>query len=334
MSLPALIAALLGLSLTAYAIFAGADFGAGALDLLSGSRTADRNAIAATIGPVWEANHVWLIFSITLLFSAFPSAFSALGTRLLAPLTVAVLAIVVRSSALGLRGSPDARARSHVRLSRLFGAASLLAPFAFGTVAGALAWVSSAPQSAGGPIPNVPWTGGFALLIGGLAVALCALLASSFVALAVVRSGDPGLAERFRLRGLQSGGFVIVLSAAGLAVAASTSPALWHRLVGPAVPLVIAGLCAELLSVVALWRRWFPLARGAALLTGAAVLWGWFVSQTPHLIGARLTIHTAAATHPALVAIAVAAGTVLLLVLPAMYLLFTVFARPDLEFNE
>ena len=121
MSLPALIAILLGLSLTAYALFAGADFGAGILDLLAGSRDAERRAIAATIGPVWEANHVWLIFSITLLFSAFPAAFSALGTALLAPLTIALLAIVLRSVALGLRASPGTTVRVHAMLSRLFG---------------------------------------------------------------------------------------------------------------------------------------------------------------------------------------------------------------------
>src|ERR1700758_4109456 len=127
MSLPALIALILGLSLTAYALFAGADFGAGILDLLARHRDADRQAITAAIGPVWEANHVWLIFSITILFSAFPTAFSALGTALLAPLTVAVLAIVLRSVALGLRASAGTRARSQVILGRLFGAASLIA---------------------------------------------------------------------------------------------------------------------------------------------------------------------------------------------------------------
>jgi cytochrome d ubiquinol oxidase subunit II len=332
-SLPALIATLLGLSLTAYAVFAGADFGAGVLDLLSGHRDADRNAIAAAIGPVWEANHVWLIFSITLLFSAFPTAFSALGTKLLAPLTVALLAIVLRSAALGLRSS-SGNPVSHARLSRLFGVASALAAFAFGTVAGALAAASTGPRTAGTSLPNLPWTGGFALLVGALAVALCALLASSFVALAMVRSGERGLAERFRLRGLQAGGGVIALGAASLSVAGATSPALWHRLVGAALPLLIAGFCGALLTLVALWRRWFLVARGAALLTAAAVLWGWFVSQAPHLIGTGLTIHTAAATHAALVSIAVAAGIVLVLVLPAMVLLFTVFAHPDLESNE
>src|ERR1700759_2820765 len=136
MSLPAVIALALGLSLTAYAVLAGADFGAGALDLLAGKRRSDHEAIAATIGPLWEANHVWLIFSITILFSAFPAAFSALGTALLAPFTVALLAIVLRSVALGLRASPGATPRAGARLSRLFGAASPIAPLTFGALDG------------------------------------------------------------------------------------------------------------------------------------------------------------------------------------------------------
>src|SRR6478736_7085076 len=112
MSLPAVIALALGLSLTAYAVLAGADFGAGALELLAGKRSSDHEAIAATIGPLWEANHVWLIFAITILFSAFPSGFAALGTVLLAPFTLALMAIVVRGVALGLRTHADGHARS------------------------------------------------------------------------------------------------------------------------------------------------------------------------------------------------------------------------------
>ena len=287
MSLPALIAVLLGVSLTAYALFAGADFGAGILDLLAGSRDAERQAIAATIGPVWEANHVWLIFSITILFSAFPAAFSALGTALLAPLTIALLAIVLRSAALGLRASPGTPARARAMLSRLFGAASLIAPFMFGAVAGALAAVSSSTPLGAPPVPSIPWTGAFALIIGALATALCAQLAASFVALGMVRTGESRLAEHFHVRGLQSGACVLVLALAALPVAAASAPAVWHRLIGEALPLVIVGLGAGAMAVLASWRRRYLLARGACLLTGAAVLWGWFVSQAPRPRPAR-----------------------------------------------
>ena len=334
MSLPALIATLLGVSLTAYALFAGADFGAGILDLLARNRDGARDAIAATIGPVWEANHVWLIFSITILFSAFPAAFSALGTALLAPLTVALLAIVLRSTALGLRADPHGTLRRQVLLSRLFGAASLVTPFAFGIVAGGLVQVSISRRLGAAPVPHIPWASPFALAIGALAVALCAQLAACFVALRVSGSDEPRLAAQFRRRGLQSGIAVLTLGVAAPALAAAAAPAVWHRLIGPALPLLLVGLVAAALSLLALWRRRYGLARGACLFTGAAVLWGWFVSQAPHLIGTRLTIHTAAATHAALVSIAIAGGVVLALVLPAMYLLFSLFARPELEVTE
>ena len=334
MSLPALLASLLGFSLTVYATFAGADFGAGILDLLAGSHGSDREVIAATIGPVWEANHVWLIFSITILFTAFPAAFSALGTALLAPLTIALVAIVVRSAALGLRSSAGPGSGVARLLGRSFGAASLLAPFAFGTVAGGLAAASSSHHLTSGTVPDIPWTGSFALLIGALAAALCTELAASFVALGLTRSAEPRRAESFRLRGLQSGVLVLVLSLAAPAIAATTAPDVWHGLIGPALPVVIVGLGAVTVSLLALWRRRYLLARGAGLLTGAALLWGWFVIQDPHLIGAQLTIHSAAATHAALSAIAISGGVVLLLVLPAMYLLFAVFARPELEVTE
>jgi len=331
-SLPALIAVLLGAALTAYGTLAGADFGAGILDLLAPRRPTERQSIAAAIGPVWEANHVWLIFSITILFSAFPAAFSALGTALLAPLTVALLAIVVRSVTLALRGASGTTARSHMLLSRLFGAASLVAPFAFGVAAGGIAEASSSSRHGIAHVPHVPWFGPFALLIGGLAVALCTHLASSFVAAGLVRAGEPRRAEPFRRRGLQSGACLLVLALAGPLIAAG--PAVWHGLIGPALPLVVAGLGAQTVALAALARRRYPLARGAGLVAAGMVLWGWFVIQAPRLIGPRLTIHGSAAPHTALAAIAISSGVVLLLVLPAMYLLFALFARPELEVTE
>jgi cytochrome bd ubiquinol oxidase subunit II len=334
MSLPALIAIILGVSLTAYAAFAGADFGAGILDAFARQPGADREALAATIGPLWEANHVWLIFSMTILFSVFPLAFSAIGTALLAPFTIALLALVLRSVALGLRADPGGRDQSQVLLGRLFGAASFVAPFAFGAAAGGLAQASSGPSRAVAAVPAIPWHGALALVVGALATALCAQLAASFVTLKVARLGDARLTERFRRRGLQSGACVLLFSVAGLATAAATAPALWHRLTGAALPIVIVGLGSTALSLPAVAARRYGIARAATLVTAAAVLWGWFVAQSPHVIGTRLTIHSAAASHAAVVAFAIAGGVVLLLVVPAMYLLFRIFDRPPLEVAE
>jgi cytochrome bd ubiquinol oxidase subunit II len=327
MSLAAILAVVLGLSLTAYAIFAGADFGAGVIDLLAGERSSERAAIADTIGPVWEANHVWLVFSIILLFSAFPTAFAALGTALFAPLTIALVAIVLRGVALGLRASGDLQAPDGRRLSRLFGIASIGAPFLFGAVAGGVAEASSSGSPAASASPAVPWASLFALTTGALAVALCTELAASLMALRMGRAGRTELANRFRRRGLQSAVGTIALSALALGVASWKAPALSDRLLGPALPVIILGFAAAATSTRAFWVGSYRLARGATLLSAVAVIWGWILAQSPHLIGS-LTVHRAAANGAALTAIAVAVGVTLVTVLPALFLLFGVFARP------
>ncbi len=340
MTLPALLSILLGVSLTAYAVLAGTDFGAGILDLgaAAGSERAtadsDRDATAASIGPLWEANHVWLIFSITILFSAFPRAFSALGTGLLAPFTVGLLAIVVRSVALGLRGSPGTGARSLRLLSRVFAVSSVVAPFAFGVIAGGLAKAAFEAPASGKAAPSIPWTSPFALVVGVLAVSLCATLAAGFVTLKLARGGEHDAAGRFRRRGIVAAACLLVAMLAALLTADLTTPVLWHRLVGAGLPFVIGGIAAVIVSLVALVRRRYLVARAAGAVSAAALLWGWFVAQSPRLVGSHLTLHTAAATHAALVAVALSAGFVLVLVLPAMFLLFTVFDRPVLEVTE
>jgi cytochrome bd ubiquinol oxidase subunit II len=333
MSLPTLMALGLGFTLTGYALFGGADFGAGVLYLTFRREPHRRAAIAQTIGPLWEAHHVWLIFSITILFSAFPAAFAALGTVLLAPFTLALIAIVIRGAAFGLRPDGAAPTPGHRLLGAAFGVASVLAPFLFGASAAGVAQISTLPRSTATPF-SVPWTGLFGALVGLLAVAVCAHLAASFMTTRLQRADQTGPAERFRRRGLQTGTALLGLSLASLLAAAWKAPALWHRLTTAALPLLIVGLLALGASLYGLWRRHYAMARGATLLTAAAILWGWLIAQSPRLIGTRLTIHSAAATTPALAALAVAGGLVLLSVLPAFYLLYAIFARPSPEVTE
>jgi cytochrome d ubiquinol oxidase subunit II len=333
MSLPALFAILLGVSLTVYAIFAGADFGAGILDLAARNGPKQRAALAHTIGPLWEANHVWVIFSITILFSAFPTAFAALGTVTLIPLTLAVMAIVIRGVSFGLRPDPAGHGRSDRLLGRAFGAASIAAPLLFGATAAALAEVSTPTRAATTPV-SVPWTGLFAAVVGLLAVALCAYLAASFVTSRLGDGRDPALAERFRARALQSGAAVVALGAFSLLTAAWKAPALWHRLSTAAVPLLAIGVLAILTSLYAFAHRHYVLARVGAMLTAAAVLWGWLIAQSPRLVGTRLSIHSAAATPAALTGFAIALGAVLLAVIPAFFLLYTLFRRPIPEVTQ
>ena len=333
MSLPVLIALGFGLTLTAYALFGGADFGAGVLYLTFRREPHQRAAIARTIGPLWEAHHVWLIFSITILFSAFPAAFAALGTVLLTPFTLALTAIVVRGVAFGLRPPGAGQAPGSRLLGGAFGVASVLAPFLFGASAAAVAQISTVPRPTATPL-SIPWTGLFAALVGLLAVAMCAHLAASFMTTRLHRADQAGPAQQFRRRGLQTGTALLGLSLASLLAAAWQAPALWHRLTTAALPLLVVGLLALAASLYGLWRRRYAMARGATLLAAAAILWGWLIAQSPRLIGTRLTIHSAAATPPALTALAVAGGIVLVSVLPAFYLLYAIFARPSPEVTQ
>ncbi len=333
MSLAALIALGLGFLLTSYAIFAGADFGAGILDISFARSPQPRAALARTIGPLWEAHHVWLIFSITILFSAFPTGFAALGTVLLAPFTLALIAIVVRGVAFALRAEADAPERADRLLGRAFGAASIAAPLLFGASAAALAQVSSSGRGAPTPL-SVPWTGLFAAFVGLLAVALCAHLAANLMTNRLQQAGQTQLAERFRHRALQTGTAVLALSVLALLGAAWKAPALWHRLSTAALPLLAIGLLATMASLVAVARRRYLVARAATMLGAAAILWGWLIAQAPRLIGTHLTIHSAAATGPALTALAIAGAVVLLAVTPAFYLLYVLFARPSPEVTE
>ena len=333
MSLADLIAIGLGVALTAYAVFAGADFGAGVLDLTFGDGAQPRIALARAIGPLWEAHHVWLIFSITILFSAFPTGFAALGTVLLAPLTLALMAIVVRGVSFGLRTNAAAQTRSDRLLGRGFGIASVAAPLLFGASVAAVAQVSGSAEPSRTPL-SVPWTGLFAALSGLLAVAVCAHLAATFMTNRLQNTRQTRLAECFRRRGLQTGTAVLGLSLLALLAAAWKAPSLWHRLSGTAWPLVALGLIATASSLLGLARRRYLMARVATILATGAIVWGWLIAQSPWLLGSRLTIHTAAATAPALTALLIAGGVVLIAVLPAFYLLYVLFARPSPEVTE
>jgi cytochrome bd ubiquinol oxidase subunit II len=209
----------------------------------------------------------------------------------------------------------------------------VVAPLLFGASAGALAQVSSSSRASATPL-SLPWAGLFAGLVGVLAVALSAHLAASFMTNRLEQTGQPVLADDFRRRGLQTGASVIVLSLLALTGAAWKAPDLWHRLTGPALPVVVIGLLAAAVSVYGLARRRYLVARGATMLTAGAVIWGWLIAQSPHVIGAHLTIHTAAATGSALTAIGIAGAVVLIGVLPAFYLLYVLFAHPSPERTE
>jgi len=318
------IAAVMVIALTAYAVLGGADFGGGVWDLLArGPRAgAQRRAIARAMGPVWEANHVWLIFALVLLFTAFPRAFSALSIALFVPFHLVLAGIVLRGAAFVFR-APGAQAAGPGRAwTSVFGAASTITPFLLGTT---LAAVSSGgvrvSEDAVRVDPLQTWFSPFSLLVGALTVALCAYLAAVY--LAVETSGE--LQEDFRRRALAAGAAVALLAAILLPLAPHTAPHLWGLLSERGRPLVLAGALLAALSAWLVWRRLFRLARLAAVAEVVVLLWGWALGQWPYLIYPDVTVFNAAASDPTLRFMLRAIPVGLLILLPSLWLLFAVF---------
>jgi cytochrome d ubiquinol oxidase subunit II len=315
--------------LTCYALFAGADFGAGAWDLLAGSAergAARRKLIEHSIGPVWEANHVWLIFVVVLLWTCFPTVFAAVMSTLYIPLTLAALGIIARGASFAFRkvsGSP--------RLRQVFGAlfagSSVLTPFFLGTVAGAVASGRVPPGLASGD-PLGSWTGPSSLLGGVLAVLVCAYLAAVYLCADATRAGRVDLAESFRLRTLVTGASTGVVALAGIGVLATDAPALFTGLTGRALPLVVCSAVAGIVEFPLVWWRRYLAARVIAALAVTAILWGWAAAQYPDMLEPNTTVVSAAAQGSVLgaVLLVLAAGAVLLV--PSLWLLYSLFQRP------
>jgi cytochrome d ubiquinol oxidase subunit II len=327
MSLATVLIVVVWTGVTLYAVLGGADFGAGILHVLARGSTAapERRAIATAMGPVWEANHVWLIFVVTAFFSAFPRAFGALGTVVFLPATLAVVAIVVRGCAFAFAGHIEGRPDVAAATRRLFSAASVAAPFLFGTVAGGLALQRAHVGELG------LWIGPFQLIVGALAVALCAALAAIFLAVEMTRAGEPELAASFGRRGLWATTAAGALALVALVVASGAAPRLFDALTGRALPEVLSAIVAGSVAVGALWRRRYRLARASIGLSAAAIVWGWGIAQYPRLVGPELTVGNAAASGPELTAIAIALGAGLLILAPSLWLLYVGFRRHPVE---
>ena len=318
--------------LTLYAALGGADFGGGLWDLLAGADQrgqAPRQLIDDTITPVWEANHVWLIFVLVIFWTAFPPAFAAVMTAAALPLWLAAFGIVLRGAGFAFRKEVET-----LHWQRLFGAAfafsSLIVPFFMGTVIGAIA---------SGRIPATPahtdlavWTGPTSLLIGALFVAVCAYLAAVFLTREASRRGDHRLRRYFAVRAAIAGAVSGALSLATLAEIHSANPALFHGLTHRALPLVIAAAGCGLAVVVLLATGRAHGLRTLSVLGVAAVVFGWGVAQSPALLpGTGMTLTTAAAPHSVLVTIVVIFVVAALLVGPSFFLLFSLQGRQLLE---
>jgi cytochrome d ubiquinol oxidase subunit II len=313
-------------SLILYALGAGADFGGGVWDLLSsGPRArAQRDLVAHAIGPIWEANHVWLILAVVLMFVCFPAAWAQLCIALHVPLTVMLLGIVLRGSAFTFRsygGDSDTEQR---RWGRVFAVASVITPITLGICVGAVVAgriVVRAGVVTGGFVR--PWASAFPIAIGLLTVVLFAYLAAVYLTL---ESKDEALREDFRRRGLLSGVALGAVALLTLVLARRQAPLIWEGLMHHwSVPLHLGTAAAAIGGLSALWWRRYRLARTLAIFQVTFVLWGWAVSQFPYLIPPDLTITAAAAPPVVLRTVlgALVAGGVVLV--PSLWALYRVF---------
>jgi cytochrome d ubiquinol oxidase subunit II len=329
------VAAILLACVTLYAVLGGADFGGGLWDLLAGGDRRGREPralIDESITPVWEANHVWLVFDLVIFWTAFPVAFAAVMTTCALPLWLAVAGVVLRGAGFAFR-----KELSRLSLQRAAGAAfafsSLVTPFFMGTVIGAIATgtVPATPSHASLPA----WTSPTALLAGFLFVAACGYLAAVYLVGEAARRGDWAM-QAYSTRRAETAAIVAgALSLAALAALHGSNPVLYARLTGRALPLVIlAGVCG--LAVLVLLTVGRPTGiRAIAALGVAAVVWGWGVAQYPVLLpGTAVTLTNAGAPQATLVALIVWSVIVALLIGPSFALLFTLQGRRLLHADE
>lgn len=330
-----LLAGILVTALNAYVLLGGADFGGGLWDLLARGprKAAQRELVAHAIGPVWEANHVWLILAIVLLFTCFPSAFARLAVTLNLPLTGALVGIVLRGSAFAFRGYGGDRDVVQRRWGRVFAIASLITPILLGTAVGAIA---SGALRAGGTRTGEgfyaayvgTWLTPFALAVGLFTLACFAFLAAVYLTL---ETQDDALREDFRARALGAGIAVFVAAALALWLSGGGAPLLREGLLGErwALPFQLATGIAATLALVALWTRRYAVARAAAVVQVTLILWGWAGSQFPYVVPPDLTIGGSAAPTATLHLVLIALGVGALVLIPSLAYLFRVFKGGD-----
>jgi cytochrome d ubiquinol oxidase subunit II len=327
-TLPNALAGLIAVSLNGYVLLGGADFGGGVWDLLSSGprRASQRALIAEAIGPIWEANHVWLILVIVLLFTCFPPAFAELATTLHIPLSLMLIGIVLRGSAFTFRAhhGPDSAMTLH--WGRVFAIASTLTPVFLGVCLGALASgaIPRAAKTGFHAAFIAPWLTPFCFAVGTLALTLFAFLAAVYL---TVEAREIALREDFRRRALAAAAAVF-MAAGGTLILARWSAPLVRRGLGEsawALPLHIATGLAAVIAIGALWTRRYRLARVAAATQVSLILWGWAFAQYPYVVPPALTIAQAAAPTSTLIPVlwALAAGALVLF--PSLAYLFRVF---------
>jgi cytochrome d ubiquinol oxidase subunit II len=315
--------------LTAYGVLGGADFGAGFWSLWAGQPDRHgkslRDHAHHAMGPVWEANHVWLIFVLVVCWTGYPTAFGSIMSTLAVPLFIAAVGIILRGTAYALRAGTGTVGELHV-VDLVFALSSIIVPFAFGAAIGGIA-------SGRVPVGNAEgdafssWLNWTSLLVGVLAVAVAAYLAAVYLAADATRLNEPALAEAFRLRALAMGVVAGGVALAGLIVVRGDAEEIWHGLThGWGLGAVIVSALAGGATLLLVWMRRYGPARATAAAAVGAVLVGWVLAQRPDVLPG-LSIHEAAAGRSTLVALVIATAIGAVLLVPSLAILYGLLLR-------
>jgi cytochrome d ubiquinol oxidase subunit II len=322
------VAAVLLLAVIAYAVFGGADFGAGFWDLTAGGPERGehpRDTIEHSIGPVWEANHVWLIFIFVILWTSFPEAYASITLTLFVPLTIAALGIVLRGASFAFR-----KAVVSLRYRRAFGAAfaasSVLVPYCMGAIAGGIA---SGRVPAGGQAgdPVASWINPSSIHGGVLAVAAVAYLAAVYLVWDARRLDDTAMVEYFRRRAVVAAAVVGVIGVVGTFVLRADASYLFQGLTSRALPLVILSVLCGVSALVLLVRNANRGARLVAVIAVASAIVAWGVAQWPYLLPETLTFSAAAAPTGTLTAVLAVVVLAAAIVVPGFVLLYVLHQK-------
>ena len=317
------VAVLLFVAITAYAIFGGADFGAGFWDLVAGGAERGerpRELIDHSIGPVWEANHVWLIFVFVVLWTGFPEAYASITLTLFVPLTLAALGIVLRGSSFAFRKTVF-RTRDRRNFGAAFALSSVLVPYCMGAIAGAIA---SGRVPAGGKAgdPWTSWVNPTSVLGGVLAVVAVAYLAAVYLVWDARRLADDEMVEYFRRRAVGAAIVAGAVAVVGIFVLRADARYIFDELTTKALPLVLVSAVCGTASLILLARNADRGARLLAIGAVASVVVGWGVAQWPYMLPKSLKVSQAAAPTGTLSTLLVAAVLAALIVLPGFILLY------------
>ena len=317
-----IVAVILFFGVTAYAVFGGADFGAGFWDLIAGGAKRGerpREVIDHAIAPVWEANHVWLIFVFVVLWTCFPEAYASITLTLFVPLTLAALGIVLRGASFAFRKAVF-RTRDRRNFGAAFALSSVLVPYSLGTVVGGIA---SGRVPSGGKAGDTwdSWVNPTSVLGGVLAVTVAAYLAAFFLVRDAGRLSDDAMVSYFRRRAAAAGLAAGAVSLVGIFVLAADADYVFDGLTSRALPLVILSGLSGILALVLLTRERRG-SRPAAVLAVASLIVAWGVAQWDYMLPTSLTVAAAAAPSGTITAVVVATGLAVLLLGPAFTLLY------------